>query len=331
MKNIKKLLVLVLALVMCVSAISISAFAAEVFDTGVYLNTRYFVDGNDTYLYVNITTEKASGGLKATLEYPSAMLTFVADKSKFVEDDATADKYNLGTDKLTFVVLTNDLSKGSTYWADLCFKVVGEGNIALKLKDIQVCDVNENLDNAVTVADLNKTVDEVINGLGAQFRPEGEKNSAIRFGTKVDRVAKPDDEGLLRTVITIAGTDYYAVKAGHLLSYTDDLITGGLKLDATVDATGKLNCDERIVNSQSSVNYKTTDEYIIFTVAIGFVQNAAGTVAEKQAKNISARPYVVYKSIETGDYEVRFGQTLVNSYNNVKEMYSLVSDTPAYE
>lgn len=329
MKNMKKLLVLVLALVMCISAISISAFAAD-FDTGVYLNTRYFVDGKDTYLYVNITTEKASGGLKATLEYPSAKLTFVEAKSKFVEDEATADKYSLGTDALTFVVLTNDLSAGSTYWADLCFKVVGEGDIALKLKDIQVCDVNENLDNAVTVADLNKTVDEVINGLGAQFRPaDSEKNSAIRFGTKVDRVAKVDDKNLLHTVITIDGTEYYAVKAGHLLSYTDKL-TGGLTLDATVDATGKLIHDEGIVDAQSSVNYKTTDEYIIFTVAIGFKDNETETAADKQKKNISARPYVVYKSVTTGEYAVRFGQTLVNSYNKVENMYSLVTDK-AYE
>lgn len=322
MKSLKKLLVLVLALVMCISAISINAFAAN-FDTKVYVNTRY--SDNGSKLILNITTKDACGAMKATLSYPKASLTFDAASSQFGEGAADG-KYKLDAEngKVTFVVLAKDVVKtGDTYWADLCFDIIGSGTAQLVLDDIQVCDINENLDDTVAQAIAPITIDAVLNGLGAQFRSaDTDVLDAIRFGSKITRTYDTTSYDVPRSVITVNGQPMFAVKCGHIVSFKKNVDSLDQLKGVFDSATGVLKVTEgsKHVNVPSTKVYETNDKYLIYTVAVEFDYDDS-VLEQAKAAEVSALPYVIYRAPEGNEYVIQYGDVIERSYNDVKADY----------
>ena len=323
MKNLKKLLVLVLALVMCVSAISINAFAAN-FDTEVYVNTRY--SDNGSKLILNITTKDPCGAMKATLSYPKESLKFDAKSSKFGEGEVDG-KYKPDEEngKVTFVVLAKDVVKtGDTYWADLCFDIIGSGTAQLVLDDIQVCDINENLDDTVAQAKAPITIDAVLNGLGAQFRQGSEGvYDAVRFGSKITRTYDTTHYDVPRSVITVNGQPMFAVKCGHIVAFKKNVESVEQLKGVFDSATGVLKVTEgaKHVNVPSTKVYETNEKYLIYTVAVEFDFVDQDKLDAAKGSNISALPYVIYRAPEGSEYVIQYGDVIERSYNDVKADY----------
>ncbi|MBQ6847874.1 MAG: hypothetical protein IJO62_03030 [Clostridia bacterium] len=312
MKNLKKLLVLVLAIVMCLTAMSVTSLAAD-FEPKVQLNRRY--DSINDKMYISVTTDKPYGAIKATLAW-TAGATIVEADSKFAEAGIeNSDMYTSnGDNSITFVVATDNVTGddlGTTAWADLCFDLGQLSTATFSLTDISVADTDEALkDDGIVVANKEITVGSILNSLGAQYRAaSGEKKDAIRFGTK-----------LFREEATNAVEGGIAVSCGFVVAYTDTLTTKAATLGATVNAQGELvlNDSTAMINVKANNYLTSTATDMVYSVAVYFADNSAN-----KAKEIQVKPYVIYKDASNA-YHIEFGATLNNSYNNIVEINNLL-------
>lgn len=312
MKNIKKLFVLVLAVVMCLTAMSVTSLAAGTFEPKVKLNRRYDTTGDK--MYITVTTDQPYGAIKATLTFTEGA-TFKPDNSKFDENAVKSSMYKLSDNTITFAVATDNLTgttKGSTSWADLCFDLGELKTATFSLSDVSVANNEEQLNtNAISVPSVSITVDNVMNSLGSQYRnaSTGVK-SALRFGAK-----------LIRNKADNAVEGGTAISCGYIVGYTDKINSVGATIGATLNDEGNLvvNDANAMINVVSTKYLESADAYMVYSVAVTFADDSANL-----GKNIQVKPYVIYKDASGNKY-IAWGDVIENSYNNVKATNELMN------
>ena len=265
-------------------------------------------------MYISITTDGYYGAIKATLEH-DAGVTFDFTNSTFDKEEIEDYMYSIGTNSITFAVLTKNLTTtplGSNSWVELCFDLNGLSNATFNLTDISVVSVDDVM-NTNTIADIESTIvaSNTMCSLGAQYRVASDGiPAAIRFGTKLFR-----EEG---TNAVEGGT---AVSCGYILGYTETLE----EADATLGATLKgknliLNDENAMINVRAEKYLKSEADYMIYTVAVYFEDENS----PKKAKEIQVKPYVIYKDA-SGYYHIEWGSIMKNSFNNILTTYNALS------
>lgn len=325
MKNFKKILVLALVVIMCLTALSVTAFA-EPFNPTVSITARFNETG-DRIIASVVTTEPA-GAIQGTLTYSSG-LTFDSEKTKFSENN-NMEKHVHDKDNKTikFVLLADDLTKGDTHWADFYFEVPDSGSVSFALTNVSVCDVNENLsDNGIVIkgASLELTANDLTT-LGAQHRKavEDEKiEAALRFGTRLDRNQETNalSEGKI------------AIRCGFIAGFEFKLGGAELKVTDFDTKTGEFSAvTPKAINIPAKKCLKDEEEYLIYTYAVvGFddtkmAETNEGTKLVKDLP-IVARPYVIYVEDDGETYGIDYGAPISKSYTDVTKASGLIDNT----
>ena len=341
MKSFKRILVLTLAVVMCLTAFAISSSAANAFDPSAQLLARYNENGDK--IIVSVTTTQECGAMMATLTYNGKGISLSEDTGRFIEDaknEKPGEFFETAEGQIKFAVVTDDVTKGSTHWADIVFDVdvnaiedntVDTKAIRFKLDDIQVCDINETLDDSVTVDDETvKFQYKALRGLGAQKRVN-DSNNAIRFGTRVDFEGGSEQNVTAANKITIEGETYTARRCGYSLAYTnnvkDNFDNFGVELTNaanSMDLTAKNTNTTAVVRSTKYYKYSAEGDFFVYTLVVSGLNNDTN-----KAKEISVRPYVIYEADEAdaeAKYVVINGDVLTNSYNGVNGALTYIGD-----
>lgn len=320
MKSFKRILVLALAVVMCLTAFAISSSAAGEFKPEVKLLARYNETGDK--IIVTVTTDKVCGALMGTLILPEGVsansLNIELADSKFIEDvnsDDNKDFYTQTENAVTFAVVTDKVAEGSTTWADIYFaldvdKLDENTNFTFKFQNVQVCNINEELANGITVSDAKVEIPFVsLRALGAKKQSDA---NAILFGSRVDLTGSTTDFKA-STTIKIGDEEYQAKSCGYAYAYTSnvsaDFDNFGVKL---VD--GKV----QVKNSANTLffnckKYKYWDEengFFVYTLKIEDIKDA------NLNREISVRPYVVYAD-EDGNKHLMEGNVISRSCDGV--------------
>ncbi len=321
MKNFKKIIVLALAVVVCLTALSVTILADTAFNPTIKISARFDKTGDK--LIAAVVTSQPCGAIKGTLTF-SDKLTI--DQAYFVEQNDDTKKYVVNGNSVTFVILADDMENGDTHWADFYFKVNSVADVTFALSDVEACDVNETLAGEGTkIEDATVTLTaENLQALGAQYRKEtGNVESALRFGSKL----KVDMSN------NALGNGKTAVRCGYIAGFEFKLDGADLKETTTFDSTtGEITAvTTGAINKQAQYYLDKGDNYIIYTYAIkGF---GKGTTAngDKPVEDlpIVARPYVIYK--DSNGYGIEFGTQISKCYSEVEEISDLVSDAESYE
>lgn len=334
MKSFKRILVLALAVVMCLTAFAISSSAAGDFTPEAQLLARYSENGGK--IIVSITTDVKCGAMMATLTYPiDKGISLNKDDGRFIEDadnKDTGEFFDSTTDgQIKFAVVTDDVTKGSTHWADIVFDVnvaaIADNTVAaeaidFELIDIQVCDIYETLDDSVPVDPENVEFSfKSLRSLGAQKRTD----NALRFGTRADFGGASVE---VANQIVIGNETYTARRCGYTYGYTDkvnendfadfrvELIDAkkGMDIDVVDD-------DALCMRAKKYYYYNQAENYFVYTLAISGLD---------AAREVSVRPYVIYEAknpAEDSDkYIVINGDVLTNSCNGVDSALKFIGD-----
>lgn len=338
MKSFKRILVLALAVVMCLTAFAISSSAAGDFSPEAQLLARYSENGNK--IIVSITTDRECGAMMATLTYPTDKgISLNDDAGRFIEDadnKDTGEFFDSTTDgQIKFAVVTDDVTKGSTHWADIVFDVnvaeiadntVDTAAIGFKLIDIQVCDIYETLDDSVPVDPENVEFSfKSLRSLGAQKRSS---DSALRFGTRADFSGGTAQNVVAANQIVIGNETYTARRCGYTYGYTDKVSTNNFANFRVVLKDAKKGMDLQVADSNAlfmrATKYYAYDaekNYFVYTLAISGLD---------AAREVSVRPYVIYEAknpAEDADkYIVINGDVLTNSCNGVDSALKFIGD-----
>lgn len=332
MKSFKRILVLALAVVMCLTAFAISSSAAGEFNPNVNLLARYNENGDK--IIVSVTTDDECGAMMATLTYPTGKgISLSADAGRFIEDDENTsgeffDSTTAG--QIKFAVVTDDVTVGSTHWADICFdlditKLVDDTDFNFTLTDIQVCDINETLDDSVAVGAEDVTFEyKSLRSLGTQKRIS---DNALRFGTRVDLQGATAEAA---NQIVIGTTTYTARRCGYTYGYTNnvkgannDFADFGVKL---TDATNGMdlevtNAYSLFVRSNKYYRYDEEGKFFVYTLAVTGLNND---------KELSVRPYVIYEAQNPAEGDDKFvvinGDVLTNSCTGVDNALAFIGD-----
>ncbi len=319
MKNFRKILVLALAVIMCITVLSVTTFA-DTFNPEVKITVR-FNDKGDRIIASVVTSEKA-GAIQGTLTYSG--LTFDGKKTMFSEKN-DMEKYVLGENQIKFVLLANNLNDGDTHWADFYFEVPKLTGVTFGLKDVEACDVNETLADAISVNPVALTLSENdLRTLGAQYRAAADNVSpALRFGTRLDRDAETNalSEGKV------------AVRCGFLAGFEFKL--KGEELAATIDEEGKINSfTSGAINMQAKYCLSSADDHMIYTYAVTGIKEdskAPTDNGEEYVKNLNivVRPYVIYQKDDS--YDIDFGMQVSKCYSDVRAASGLLDATLGYK
>lgn len=337
MKSFKRILVLALAVVMCLTAFAISSSAAGDFNPEVNLLARYSENGNK--IIVSITTTQKCGAMMATLTYPTDKgIALGADAGRFVEDATGNTEYfdDSVDGQVKFAVVTDNVAVGSTHWADICFDIDIENlpdastAIDFELNDIQVCDIDETLDDAVDVGSEEVAFKyKSLRSLGAQKHTT---DNALRFGTRADFDKDGVNEGVVAAnQIVIEGEVYTARRCGYTYGYTDK-VEGANKDFADfrvelIDATKGMdlqvmNANALAVRTQKYYCYNEAENYFVYTLVIKGLTNTS--------RNISVRPYVIYEAQNPAEGDDKFvvinGDVLTNSCDGVNNALAFIGD-----
>lgn len=336
MKSFKRILVLALAVVMCLTAFAISSSAAGEFNTEAQLLARYSENGNK--IIVSITTKDKCGAMMATLTYPKDKgIALSADTGRFIEDaknEKPGEFFETAEGQIKFAVVTDDVTKGSTHWADIVFDVdvaeikddtVAAKAIVFELTEIQVCDIEETLANSVSVdSEKVEFSFKSLRSLGAQKRTD----DALRFGTRADFSGGTDQNVAAANKITIGGKTYTARRCGYTYGYTDKVSANDFA-DFRVELTdAKKGMDLQVVDANALLvrtkkyyYYNPDENYFVYTLAIKVPSTTA---------KVSVRPYVVYEANEPKDDEDRFlvinGDVLTNSCDDIDKALAFIGD-----
>lgn len=310
MKNFKKILVLALAVMMCLTALAVPTFAAT-FNTEIKITARFNETGDK--IIASVVTTEPAGAIQGTLTYSG--LTFDEAKIDFSENNNMEKHIHNDTNKtIKFVLLANDLNgDGDTHWADFYFNVPAEGDVTFSLSDVKACDVNENLtDDAIEVAPatLTLTANELTT-LGAQHRKaEGTTKAALRFGFRLDRTIDENGNHIL-------GENKKAVRCGFILS-TNGAET--LEVSGFDEKTGTIS--EVTAGAKwykATKCYKSEEKYMIYTAALQNIPEA------NWSTKVAARPFVVY--FDGTEYGYELGAVVTKSYADVKDASGLLDAT----
>ncbi len=326
MKNFRKILVLALAVIMCITALSVTTFADDFnpsFNPSIEITARFAEDGEQ--IIASVVTSQPCGAIKATFTFAGDVA--LADK-KFV--DATEGEKSVisdaGTD-VTFVLLAADLASGSTHWADFYF-TLGEnasGDIRFTLSNVDVCDVNETLvSDSQELENATLTLSETdLQTLGAQYRAD---NPALRFGTKLDR-AQADN--------ALASKERAkAVRCGYIAGFKFKVGEATLTATDFSTETGRFTTvTTGAIYKQAKYCLTDTEYYMIYTYAV------TGITDDKQVDTdgneevdayvkdlpIVVRPYVIYEL--DGQYGIDYGAQISKSYSDVQAVSDLLTNS----
>ena len=334
MKNFKKILVLALAVIMCVTVLSVTTIA-DTFNPTIKITARY--DDNGEQIIASVVTSQPCGAIKATFSYEGSV---ELDTSKIAFVDKTeAEPYVTNGNTITFVLLANDLTSGDTYWADFYFTVNGKENVTFSLKDVDVCDVNETLvsdSKELEGTTITLTADD-LKTLGAQYRKpvddaQNPISAALRFGSRIDRTKNTadDDETILHNLTSNKGV---AVRCGFLAGF-EFKVEKDRVLEAEFDEnTGEFtDITTGAINIPAKKCLQDKDTYLIYTYAVTGIEEdtqaetSTGVYEYVKDLPIVARPYVVYKTND-GAYGIEYGAQVSKSYSDVQAVSDLlVSD-----
>lgn len=319
MKNFKKILVLALAVMMCLTALAVPTFAAE-FNPEVSITARFNETGDR--IIASVVTKEKAGAIQGTLTYSG--LTFDATSTKFSEKN-DMEKYVPGDNQIKFVLLANDLNDGDTHWADFYFEVPTSETITFGLTDVSACDIHENLSDAVSVPSVSLTLSQNdLTTLGAQYR---EDNPALRFGTRLDR--NKADNILVKKGVA-------AVRCGFIAGF-EFKVGKGTELKIT-----ELDDEGRLVSVTNGAIYKQAKKclvddnlYMIYTYAVTGITDTLKTNTGSQEEYVKdlpivVRPYVIYREAN-GDYGIAYGTQVSKCYADVQEASGLLDETLGYK
>lgn len=154
MKTSAKAISFILTTVLCLSLLAIGVTAA-VFECEMLLNA-YNTAGRTM---VSVTTKEAAGAVSGTLTFDSALLQFDPEHSVCYEEGIeVADFCTVEGNKVSFVVVADDLENGATKWVDFAFTPKSEGTATFSVSDARASDVKGNLCQNITVSPVNFTV-----------------------------------------------------------------------------------------------------------------------------------------------------------------------------
>ncbi len=320
MKNFKKILVLALAVMMCLTALAVPTFAAT-FNPEVKITVRFNDDGDR--IIASVVTAKETGAIQGTLTFDG--LTFDAENTKFTEINDQR-KYVEQENAIKFVLLANDLTKGDTHWADFYFEVPKSTGVTFGLKDVKACDINETLADAVSVNPVALTLSENdLRTLGAQYRAAADNVSpALRFGTRLDRNQETNALSEGKT----------AVRCGFLAGF--EFKVKGAELAATIDDEGKITgVTKGAINKQAKYCLSTANDHMIYTYAVTGIEEDSKVntgEAEEYVKdlNIVVRPYVIYQNADS-TYGIDYGTQVSKCYSDVQAASGLLDATLGYK
>ena len=319
MKNFKKILVLALAVIMCLTALSVTAFA-DTFEPVVSITARFNDAGNR--IIASVVTDLPGGAIQGTLTYSG--LTFDATSTKFAEQN-DQEKYVPGENQIKFVLLANDMVNGDTHWADFYFEVPAAESVTFGLTNVSVCDVNETLAEGVSVADVTLALSQNdLRTLGAQYR---ETNPALRFGTRLDRNAETN------ALTLIEGAT--ALRCGYIAGFAFKVNGQPLEAKDFDTETGKFTTvTTGAINKQAKYCLSSAADHMIYTYAVtGITDEKTTTVGEetKYIKDlpITARPQVVY--VKDGVYGIAYGTQVSKSYAEIQAASGLLDATLGYK
>ncbi len=323
MKNIKKIVILALAIVMCITSLSVMSFA-EGYDPGVKILTSYDDLGNT--IIASVATEQKAGAIKATFAYAGS-ITINPAGVKLIENVSVNEACQVDGNKITFILVT-DKAEGENLWATVPFTLNAEitEDVTFSLTAIEVCDVKAaELGNWISIPDKKLTItSNKLRALGAQYRQKDAdtyaSDDSLRFGTK-----------LFRTKGTNAIVGGTAVSCGYVLGFEFNITAknGSLPDELTVTLDG--STPKAVANGsfvkQASKGLEFADDYLIYAYAInGFYDDEGNPKKSGEHiladEKVRATPYVVYQK-EDGTYDVAYGQTISKSYNEVKAICEL--------
>ncbi len=338
MNKFKKLISISLALILCLSLCFVMA-SADISTTQVILKWTYLNDAA-TEVRVNISTSELCGAIQGTLTYDG--VTYKENSACFIEATTEGDSnIKVGDNKIDFVIVTDELSKGDSNWATFDFAVSGDKDIELNLTDVSICDINATDIKSELTATKNITVIAPLRSLGSQFRKQSEEVvDALRFGSdlKVDT----------NNIVTIGENKYTAVSCGYVIGYDFylKLKNGDTRQPLnTKDVYAKLDTSSeepvlaRVSGKGAQVfqaNYymSKTENNMIYTYAIkGFYEEGTAvtqTISGKSytlaQEDIAAVPYVIYFDGED-NYDVEYGAEIMMSYDDAVTSYNQMQTT----
>ena len=325
MKSFKKILVLALAVIMCLTALSVTAFA-DGFNPEIKISARF--DENGEKIIAAVVTSQECGAISGVITFTSNV-EFDAAASKFIEENDDIKYNKLSDTSVKFVILANDMQNGNKHWADLHFNIKSKGDITFTLSDVDVCDVNETLvKNSQSVKGATITLtDNELRTLGAQHRAE---NPALRFGAKLNRNIADNTLGDTNKKVAIrcgfiAGFEFKIGKGTQVVATDFDSKTGAF---STVS--------KGAVIKQAKYCLESTDDYMIYTYAVTGITDTSKTTTDKGEEYVKdlaivARPYVVYKNADDGTYGIDYGAQISKSYADVKAASTLLDSSLGYE
>ena len=326
MKSFKRILVLALAVAMCLTAFAISSSAAGEFNPSAQLLARYNENGDK--IIVSITTNVKCGAMMATLTYPTDKgIALSEDTGRFIEDATNKtgeffDKTTAG--KVKFAVVTDDVTVGSTHWADICFDINIDNfktDVNFTLEDIQVCDINETLDESVAVnAESVTFAYKALRGLGAQKATAG---TTLRFGTRVDFAGGDATNVVAANQITIDGKAYSARRCGYSLAYTNN-VEGNFD-NFGVQLVNAANSMELVAKDATTTIFAQATKYYKNDPAGNFFVYTLAVTGLNKDRSVSVRPYVIYEG-EEGGFVVINGDVLTNSCTGVANALTYIGD-----
>ena len=332
MKTSIKVLSCLLALVLCVGMVEISAMAQEPFVCEMVLTPYNSLDN----LMISVTTKQAAGAVAGTLTFDSNLVSFDPQHTTWYENGMSpTDIYTVDGNTITFIIVADDLTNGETKWIDFAFVTKANGNATFSMTNAQASDVGENLSDAISVAPVDKVVDiGPLKVLGASYRPESASASgaALRFGTKLYR-DKSDSK------IVVDGVEKTAVYCGYILGFE-----ANIKMKNNVDSIPDLEAIDfnstngkftKVTNGAIMVNAQKAliieDDYLVYTVAVTGIQSdtraTIGGIENVLVKDapLVARPYVVYQNADN-TFGIYYGVQISKTCSEVEEMYSRVEE-----
>lgn len=328
MKKSVKVLSFILATILCLSPLGISVTAA-VFECEMVLTSYNTLEN----MMVSVTTKQAAGAVTGTLVFNSDLLNLDIENTVCHEEGVEVeDICTIVGNTITFIIVTDDLTNGSTQWIDFAFTTKGTGTATFSISDAQAADVGENLSNAIMVAPVTVNVNiGATEALGAQYRPATDANgnkAALRFGAKVYRTKDTNK-------MTVDGEEKTAIYCGFILGFEGNIKMandGSLpELTANFDsATGKIeSVTSGATVTKATKAYAFADEYLVHTIAVtGIGDTTTGTIGGVEGvllkdAPIVARAYVVYKNAD-GSYGIAYADQISRTFRAVEESYSLV-------
>ncbi len=336
MNGFKKLIAVLLVFILCFSLVGVMA-AADATPI-VFLETSY-ADNAATKVRVTIKTSQAYGAISGTLTYPEGLTLITSDsdeenKPVTAEKTLDDDKYTHVGNTIKFVIVTDKLDAGDTYWASFVFNIGAVENLEFNL-DASVSNLDATILENETGRKANVMKISTVGSLGGRYRDENDQyangTAALRFGATLMRdlnaenaIEVAGETGAIKAVScgAIIGFDFN-IRAKNSINATDSIDLKNLVEQQDNKLVQKIAGNGATIH-KSTKCFDSADEYLAYTFAItGLVNNYSYNNQEKDLTNepIVFMPYVIYVR-EDNTYGVAYGDQISRTYNDVKANYT---------